>query len=140
MNVDPNEQLQVAIDEILNAFPRAVAVYRFGSFGTQYQRKESDLDLAILISESVDSLKLWNLAQGIASKINTDVEIINLFDASTVFRHQIVTTGTRVYCSDTKKADSVENNYISMYLRLNEERADILKDYTGSRDGRCNHE
>jgi len=31
---------------LLNSLPDTLAVYRFGSWGTQHERRESDIDLA----------------------------------------------------------------------------------------------
>ncbi len=118
----------LAITKIRESMDDILAVYVFGSFGTEYQTKESDLDLAIISGKGVDSVSLWHLAQSIASDINLNVEIVDLQRASTVFRYQVITTGKRVYCCDEPKCDALENVYASMYLRLNEERKGIIQD------------
>lgn len=115
--------LDIAKSKLLTAIPDVLAIYAFGSFGTKYERKDSDLDLAILPKKSMDSVALWNLAQEVAIEINKDVDLIDLLTASTIFRHQIITTGIRLYCSDKQHCDFIENCYISMYLRFKEDRA-----------------
>ena len=37
------------VDAILAAYPDTLAIYRFGSWGTPYQRADSDLDVAVLL-------------------------------------------------------------------------------------------
>ena len=123
--------LNIAIKAILEKLPDILAIYVFGSFGTEFERKESDLDLAILPQKKVDTVNLWELSQIIASKINREVQIVDLLSASTVFRHEIITSGRRIYCDDQSQSDFIENVYLSRYLRFNDERIDILNDYRG---------
>ncbi len=108
--------------KILNAYPDIIAIYVFGSFGTKYERKDSDLDIAILPANPIDGVKLWYFAQELASEIDKDVDLIDLLQASTVFRYVIITTGKRIYCSDTNKSGEIESIYRSMYLRFKEDR------------------
>lgn len=117
-----------AIHILKEQLPDLIAIILFGSYGTPYERHESDLDLAILTNDSNDPVKLWNIAQEIAMKINKDVEIIDLQKASTVFCFDILTTGNLIYCSDELKFAKFDNLIMSMYLRFQEERKDILED------------
>ncbi len=129
MNFDLDHEhiLNVAKEKILMAFPDVLAIYIFGSFGTKYEKKDSDLDVAILPTKGVDTIVLWNLAQEIAIKINKDVDLIDLTSASTVFRHQIISSGTRIYCHDETQCAFIENCFTSMYLRFKEDRALWMK-------------
>lgn len=134
MEYDEQHQkiLDTAVQILQQKLPGLVAVIAFGSFGTEYERRESDLDLAVLTEaprDSIDVVKLWNIAQDIASTIGRDVEVINLRQASTVFCYQVLTTGTPIYCSNDLMLANFDNLSISMYLRLQEERKDILEDY-----------
>ena len=122
------ERLEVITKQLLVTFPRLLAIYVFGSFGTQYENFASDIDIAVLSSKQIDKVKLWRTSQEIASQLNRDVELIDLDAASSVFRYQVVMTATRIYCSDVKLCDAIENRYMSMYLRFNEERAQIIQD------------
>ena len=126
--MNEKEIFEKSIQAILKVFPHIYAIYVFGSFGTQYETAQSDLDLAVLSSETLDTVQLWQLAQEVAREIRRDVEIVDLKEASTVFKFQVLTTGKRIYCQDEKKCDCIENVYLSMYLRLNEERAGIIED------------
>jgi uncharacterized protein len=123
--------LDIAIQILRRNIPDLIAVIAFGSFGTPYEREDSDLDLAILAEEThpLDAVKIWNLAQEIAIKIGRDVEVINLRKASTVFCFQVLSSGTPVYCSNDLKLAHYDNLIMSMYLRFQEERKDILSDF-----------
>ena len=124
--------LDTAIEILREKIPGLVAIIVFGSFGTEYERKESDLDLAILTEEpanSLDPVQLWNLAQELARTINSDIELIDLRQASTVFCFQVLSTGTPIYCANDVILARFDTMIMSMYQRLQEERKDILNDY-----------
>lgn len=119
-----------AIESIKAQYPDIWAIYIYGSFGTEYERVDSDLDLAVLHEHPIDSLALWELSQKIASKINRDVSVVDLRQASTVFQNEIIRQERRLYCSKPKECDELESTYLAMYLRLNEERKEILEDFS----------
>lgn len=130
-NNKTDQILQSCRQQILNHFPETLAIYVFGSFGEQYETSQSDVDLALLTFQNIDTVELWRFAQSIAIGINRDVDLIDLRNASSVFKFQVVTTGKRIYCKDEKQCDAIENVYISRYIHFNEERADIIKSITG---------
>lgn len=112
--------------------PDIIAIIAFGSFGTSYERSDSDLDLAILtekIASINEGVLLWNLAQEIASQVKRDVDLVNLRLVSTVFCFQILTTGVVIYCSNELALAHFDNLAMVTYQRLNEERKEILEDY-----------
>ncbi len=113
---------------ILEKLPNVIGIYLFGSFGTVYERPESDIDLAIFSTTCIDGVVLWDCAQEISLKVGKTVEMIDLRKASTVFRYQIIGKGKRIFCSDPAVCDRIENTYLSMYLRFNEERKELLEE------------
>jgi len=134
MSYDESHQqiLDIAVQTLKDALPGLVAVIQFGSFGSIYEKNESDLDLAILTRDThvpIDPVKLWNIAQEIAGKINRDVDLIDLSQASTVFRYQILKNGQTIYCRDKLILTHFDSLSVSMYLRFQEERKEILEDY-----------
>ena len=116
------------VTHILKAVPDVLAIYRFGSAGTLFERSDSDIDLAVLVSNPLDNLARWELAQSLAISLNKDVDLVNLQRASTVLRHQIVGHGQRIYCADRFTAEEFESRALSDYVRLNESRRQILRD------------
>lgn len=127
-----SDALTTAIDVIKEQYPDVWAIYLFGSFGTIYERSDSDLDLAVLCKQPLDALPLWELAQKIALRINRDVQVVDLRQASTVFQNEIIRNERRIYCCHPKACDALESLYLAMYLRLNEERKEILDDLKGA--------
>ena len=124
-----NFALQEAVETIKQVYPEVWAVYLFGSFNTEYERPESDLDLALLLKNPCNPLALWELSQKIAIKINREVQVVDLRQASTVFQNEIIRNERRIFCQKPKECNELESIYLAMYLRFNEERKDLLTDF-----------
>jgi len=116
------------VEALLRVLPDCQAIYRFGSWGTTAERPESDIDLAVLPVNPLDPAWCWELAQSLASLAKQDVDLVDLTQASTVLRMQVVAQGERIYCSDEAEAEMFEDRVFSSYARLNEERREILSD------------
>jgi uncharacterized protein len=113
---------------VKQALPDVLSIYLFGSATTKFARTESDVDLAVLSQHKMAPLETWELSQKIAYVIRMDVDLIDLLQASTVLRMQIVGTGKRIYCKDKLACDVFETMVYSSYAFLNEERKEILED------------
>lgn len=113
---------------LLSALPSCQAIYRFGSWGTDAQRTDTDIDLALLPLQPLDPVLRWELAQTLAALAGRDVDLVDLLGASTVLRMQVVAYGERLYCADEFRVAQFENLVFSSYARLNEERREILVD------------
>lgn len=100
----------------------------FGSSVKGITHKDSDIDIAFLSDEKkLDKYEIFMIAQELASKLNRDVDLIDLNQASTVFQAQVVTTGKVIYCTNKLKKAEYELKTLKMYAKLNEERFLILK-------------
>jgi uncharacterized protein len=116
------------IEILLDAVPDCLAIYRFGTWLTKDERLDSDIDLAVLPSAPLEPVFRWELAQRLAITARRDVDLIDLLQASTVLRMQVVAHGQRIYCADLYPVEVFENYTYSSYARLNEERREILAD------------
>lgn len=110
------------------AVPDALAIYRFGTWGTVTERTDSDLDLAVLARQRLPAAQSWEIAQQLATLAGRNVDLVDLHAASTVMAAQIVSQGERLHCSDTRCCAEYEDYIYSAYARLNEERREILRD------------
>jgi predicted nucleotidyltransferase len=97
-------------------------VYLFGSSVKGTSNSNSDIDFAFLSNHDLDQYEIFMIAQQLADIVNTDVDLIDLTKASTVFQAQIVHTGKAIFCSDEKKRMEFEMKVLKMYAKLNEER------------------
>lgn len=118
------------IQLILNTWPDTQAIYLFGSWGTEYERPESDVDIAVLLpapqAKKAGSLILTDLHYALQSLLNREVDLINLRQAPTVLQKEVVMAGRRIYCISGIVADEFELLVLALYQKLNEERAGIL--------------
>jgi predicted nucleotidyltransferase len=116
------------IAALLEAIPGCLAIYRFGSWGSASARPESDIDLAVLPCRPLAPLSRWELSQKLAVVAGREVDLVDLLQASTVLRMQVVGHGERIHCADRSRVERFEDLVYSSYARLNEERRDILDD------------
>jgi len=118
------------VEHIRKSVPDLIALYRFGSQAKGTARPDSDIDLAVLAHNPIPNLRRFELAQELAVQLHCDVDLVDLRNASTVMRMQVLSTGT---CLDTRN-ESVRREFemyaYSDYARLNEERREILKGIT----------
>jgi predicted nucleotidyltransferase len=122
------------VEAVLKRFPDAQAVYLFGSSGTRDERPESDVDIALLLppkkATETGTPALDDLRFELESIHLKDIDLINLRKVSTVLQKEVVTANRRIYCADKYAADEFEMLTLSLYQKLNEERAGILMDAT----------
>ncbi len=123
---------------ILEHYPAAQAIYLFGSFGTEYEWPDSDVDIALLLppdeAKRTEHLALSPARTALEGLLHRDVDLINLRQVPTVFKKEIIMADRRIFCADAYAADEFEMLVISLYQKLNEERAEILAE--GLRSGR----
>lgn len=113
---------------LLEKFPNLKAIYLFGSSVTPDGRFKGDIDLAILPRSPISPWERWNVAQELAIRLNTDIDLVDLRRASTVLKLQVISSGQCLYEQKTADREQYENGVFSAYARLNEERGAILED------------
>jgi predicted nucleotidyltransferase len=116
-----------AVALIREFVPETVAVYRFGSTVAARTHRESDIDLAVLAKAALDPTLRFDVQRQLASRLQRDVDLVDLQRATTVMRIQIVARGTLLAASDPQEKDRFEMLAYSAYARLNEERAPVLE-------------
>ncbi|PJI08547.1 MULTISPECIES: type VII toxin-antitoxin system MntA family adenylyltransferase antitoxin [Clostridium] len=121
-----NKEAVKDIIDILTKNVKPTLIYIFGSAARNELREDSDIDIAYLSNTVLSNYEIFMLANHIADIIKRDVDLINLKNASTVFKAQIVGNGKVVYCSDNTKRMYFEMYAFKDYALLNEERKDIL--------------
>jgi predicted nucleotidyltransferase len=124
--------MKIAIDAILKYHPTVQAIYLFGSYATENERADSDVDIALLLRpdelKTVGSLCQSRLHLELERLLNRDVDLINLRKVSTVLQKEVIFAERRIYDGDRYAADEFEMLTMSLYQKLNEERAEILQD------------
>ncbi len=118
---------------ILAAHPDTRAIYLYGTWGTEYRRRNSDLDIAVLLpqgeSKNTDSWQWHLLATEVATGIHVEhADLINLRCVDTTFQAEILRTGRVLYCADEDARLHFEALVLSMHHKLNAERAEIRRE------------
>jgi predicted nucleotidyltransferase len=123
---------------VLEYYPNVQGVYLFGSYMTEDEWPDSDVDIALLLPPEEANrerhLAMSECSLALASALHKDVDLLNARTVSTVFRKEIISKGKLLYCADRYAIDEFEMLTLSYYQKLNEERADIVA--TALADGR----
>lgn len=81
------------------------------------------------MEDKISAVEKWKIQEALAAKLNTDIDLVDLKDASIVLRKEVVEKGKLIYTSNKYKTESFEMSTYSMYVDLNETRKYILNDY-----------
>ena len=120
-----NAEMRTLVEIVLRDFPSAQAIYLLGSYARGEQHTQSDIDLAVLLPVDI--------ALALAKQARRDVDLVNLRLVSTVFQNEIIHAGVLLYCSDEPARQEFEMLALSAYIKLSEERADILRAFLRTR-------
>ncbi|MBA2594058.1 MAG: nucleotidyltransferase domain-containing protein [Pseudomonadota bacterium] len=118
---------------VLGHYPDTQAIYLFGSYGTENEWPDSDVDIALLLppeeAKASRMLAMSPLCSELGSLLGKVVDLINLREVSTVFQNEIITADRRIYTGDAYGADEFEMLALSFYQKLGEERREILEEF-----------
>lgn len=121
--------MEIEISNIVKKyFPDVEAIYLFGSFASNQHTDESDVDLALVLPNPIDKLRLFNITQEMAASISRDIDLIDLRDTPLDFKFEIISTGTLIFCKNSEQTLQYEALVMSMYQRFSEERKGILEE------------
>lgn len=125
-------EINEIIQCVLRFYPDTQALYLFGSYGTEDERPESDVDLALLLpretAKAAKGLVLGDCWRALIRDMERSLDLINLRRVDTVFQHEIVQTGRVLYCASEYEKDVFEMEVMGRYQKLNEERTEIVAD------------
>ena len=118
---------------VLGYYPTVQGIYLFGSYGTENEWPDSDIDLALLLppkqAEKEKSLGWSQCRFDLEDALSKDVDLLNARQVSTVFQKEIIFGGSLIYCANQYAVDEFEMLTISYYQKLNEERREILEEF-----------
>ena len=124
------KKTEILIIEFLkDQIPGLIAIYIFGSMADNSSTPESDIDIAFLTFQKISAVEKWKIQEELASKLKQDVDLIDLKDATTILRTEVVENGKLIFSGDSYQVNHFEMITYSMYSDLNESRQDILTDY-----------
>jgi len=122
---------QKIVDVIVRYHPNVQAIYLFGSFGTEYETTDSDVDLALLLPYSQGSnenpLLRSDCWDELTRTTRRHVDLVDLRKTDTVFQNEIIRTGRTLLIKDEPARAEFEMLTLSLYQKLQEERSGIVK-------------
>ena len=120
------------VHPILAAHPNTQAIYLYGTWGTEHQRRDSDVDVGVLLPvETARVIDLWDwglLSVEVARAAKVErADLVNLRDTSTMLCKEVIAAERRIYCADENATDEFEMLTLSFYQKLNDERRGIVE-------------
>lgn len=119
---------QIIVDMLITEYPSISLIYLFGSRASNSHNVNSDWDIAILTGSELDNVQRWEQAQELAEKLNSDVDLIDLYTASTVLQKQVLDNGVLLFQRDNA-SDVFDMKVLSMYARLQESRTELVDSF-----------
>lgn len=126
----------IIIKTVLAYYPAVEGIYLFGSFAENSVRPDSDIDIALLLpheqAKNEENFILSNCRFNLEENLRQKVDLLNARQVSTVFQKEII-FGELIYCGSRRAVDEFEMLTLSYYQRLNQERAEIIKEFQKTR-------
>ena len=122
------DHVATLLAELHTLFAALSAAYVFGSAVHNQMHAESDIDVAIDIGRELTSAERWHATQRLSLCMMRDVDLIDFRVASDVLRHQILTTGRRLFARNEAAQSSYEAAVLSEYFDFIAQRAPLMQD------------
>jgi predicted nucleotidyltransferase len=112
-----------------------LAVWLIGSYGTEYQREESDIDFSILFNKDVSIIKEMKISCNISDIIGYEnVDTVDLKKAPITLQFKTIKEGKSLYEADfIKTSDYIEyviNRYREEKYYIESFRKDYYESYS----------
>lgn len=120
---------QTQINQITNFLVEKISPYviiLFGSGAKGTMKQDSDIDIAFLTEKKLNDYETFMIAQELANQLGREIDLVNLENASTVFKAQVVTKGKIIFDQDPHRRMLFNMQALKEYATLNEERQCIF--------------
>jgi len=124
MNISEHTLNKVIDSLVHELLPHTIIL--FGSSVNGQLRDDSDIDVAFISPQVISPYDLYLFAQCLVLEVGREIDLVDLNQASTVFKAQILGSGQVIYSNAPKKLAEFQIRALKEYALLNEERAEIL--------------
>jgi len=95
-----------------------LVAYLFGSYARGYETVQSDVDIAVLLSEVPEKLLEYylNLERKLAEALEKDVDLVFLNDAPPLLKYQVIKYGRLLFSRNERIRVTFEAKSLSEYL------------------------
>lgn len=112
-------KIQDKIEKLINLCKvnkNIIALFIFGSFGTEFETLQSDIDLAILYEKTPEFEEELSIESEIVKILEReDVDIINLNKTNVIMQMNIISEGELLYCKDEIKLADFKEKVFDFY-------------------------
>lgn len=120
------EQLNKCVAAINKRLSPAFIIL-FGSYAKNTQREDSDIDLAYFSEVVLSPYEKFLFIGDLADILGVEVDLVDIKKIDTVFSMQIFSEGKLLDCQDENEFVMQRMKAYSMYVTLNEQRAEIIQ-------------
>jgi predicted nucleotidyltransferase len=113
------------IDILLRYIPSSTIIYIFGSMASNDETIHSDIDIAFLSTQEIDTITRYNISQTLSLELKKDIDLIDMKKSTDIINMQIVSKGI---CIFNKDDTNFEDNIYYKYIDLCELRSGIIED------------
>ena len=126
-----DKNIQDKIVKILTAEIEGIELITlFGSAtGVAYKQNKSDIDIAFLASRIINNVQRWNIQEKLASRLNSDIDLVDLSNSNDVLRFEVIAKGKNLFIKPSNKMECFLDNVYINYIQLNEDRAELIQAY-----------
>ncbi len=119
------------INSVLQGFSEIIAVYLLGSVISGRMRKDSDIDIALLLeSGEVISLQArLEMAMQLEEKLGRTVDIGVITSNNLIYASEVILTGKRIITVREDDTNIAENNLLGCYLVFKDDRKEVEESY-----------
>ncbi len=110
--------------------PKLQWVGLFGSVITDtFDSHKSDIDIAFIASGKIANFERWELQEQLASKLNIDIDLVDLRKSDDVIAFEALTKGKEIFKKESRELETFLDNIYINYIQLNEDRKEIMEMY-----------
>ena len=106
-------------DELLNFFRKQtqiLTVFIFGSHGTEYENKMSDIDFGILFENKISLMEELTIAGEIEMIVEKEIDLVTLNKANVILKYKIVKTGEIIFERNKIITSDFKENLLKEYF------------------------
>ena len=118
------------IEKFVSSYGIIVAAYVFGSSVAGKERRASDIDIAIMVRESMGGFERVQLETELSNLLGKDIDLVVFGSVSPLLQHQILKYGRIVYEADpterVRQETMARKEYLdsrSLYRILGEDKS-----------------
>jgi len=118
------------VNFLQSELPDVNLIIIFGSIISEhFDPKKSDIDIACLSFKPLSNTKRWNVQEKLASKLNINVDLVDLTQNNDVLKFEILQKGEIIFQKTSAQLENFLDHIFINYLQLNEDRAEIMEYY-----------